>query len=135
MAGRVYSDVIRGRLTVARPRRTHCEVKVYAGTTENSELVEEWEMPKELNSALSLAASQAELQTKRKRFTVTARPENRWYAIEIEGLPPNMAGATQSNLNEGRAGVESMAREVVALLLEVDEKSFDLDITIEGDSK
>lgn len=134
MAGRVYSEVIRGRLTVARPRRTHCEVKVYAGTTESSELVGDWEMPKELNSALVIAAQQAEWQTNRSKFKVTARPESKWYAIGIEGLPPNMAGATQSEITDGREGVESMAREVIALLLEVDEKSFDLDITIEGES-
>jgi hypothetical protein len=62
---RVYKKVIRGRLVVARPRRGFCEVLVYAGETPDTELVGDWEMPREMNSVLYLAAQQAELQTPR----------------------------------------------------------------------
>ncbi len=74
---------------------------------------------------------------KRTAYTVKAEPspEGRWYNIVISGLPPHMAGVTQSLIEEGQGGVEAMAREVVALLLEVDEDSFDLDIEMETEGE
>lgn len=72
--------------------------------------------------------------TDRKTYQVTAERDGRWYAIQIDGLPPNMCGVSQSPADEGMEGVESMAREVVSLLLDVPEGSFDLEVR-EGDLK
>ena len=62
---RIYEEVIDGRLVVARSRRDHVEVKVYAGPTaaRDEEPVGDWVMPKEMRNVLYLAAGQAALQT------------------------------------------------------------------------
>lgn len=73
--------------------------------------------------------------TERTTYAVHAVPDGRWYSITIDDLPPGMVGVTQSPTDEGVEGVESMTREVIALLLQVDGDSFDLDIEIkEGES-
>lgn len=61
--------------------------------------------------------------TERPTYHATATRDGEWYAVKIHDLPPGLAGATQGrDLDDA----ESMAREAIALLLEVDEDSFDL---------
>lgn len=65
MASREVSEIINGRLVVARPRRAEIEVDVYSGTEKDpKQLVGEWGMPKSLG--LVLAMRQAERQTKKE---------------------------------------------------------------------
>ncbi|PSR63982.1 MULTISPECIES: type II toxin-antitoxin system HicB family antitoxin [Nocardia] len=62
-------------------------------------------------------------------YNATATRDGRWWAVEIEGLPPNMVGVTQGrDLEEAK----SMAREVVALLLDVPEDEIDIDLRVAG---
>lgn len=63
MPSREFKQVIRGRLVIARPRRTEIEVEVYSGTEQDPEqLVGEWGMPKLLGipDAMRLAERQTE---------------------------------------------------------------------------
>lgn len=64
MPSREFTKIIRGRLVVARPRRTEIEVDVYSGTEKDPEhLIGEWGMPKALG--IPLAMETAEHQTDR----------------------------------------------------------------------
>jgi hypothetical protein len=68
MSSREIEQVIRGRLVVARPRRSEIEVDVYSGTEKNpDQLIGEWGMPKSLG--IPLAMRQAEFQTDVPRET------------------------------------------------------------------
>lgn len=76
--------------------------------------------------------------SERMTYRVTAVPEGeKFWAVCIDGLPPKMVGATQALREKGEQDIEDMARDAIALLLEVDEDSFDLEIEIkesEGDN-
>lgn len=67
----------------------------------------------------------------RMPYRVTAVPEGEkfWY-VTISGLPPSILGVTQALREKGEQDIEYMARDLVALALEVDEDSFDLEIEI-----
>ncbi|GGT00383.1 MULTISPECIES: type II toxin-antitoxin system HicB family antitoxin [Streptomyces] len=56
-------------------------------------------------------------------YRATARHDGKWWSVSFDNLPKGYGGATQ-----GRtwAEAERMAREAVALLLDVDEDSFEL---------
>ncbi len=71
----------------------------------------------------------------RKTYIVRATPEGKFWALKIEGLPESMFCATQSYMHEGDAGIEVMARDFIALSLEVDENSFDIEITKESEGE
>jgi hypothetical protein len=71
--------------------------------------------------------------TERRTYHATAVKEGRWWAIEIHDLPPHLVGVTQSAVDEGWKEAEAMTKEVIALLLNVDEDSFDVELE-EGDS-
>lgn len=64
--------------------------------------------------------------TERQRYTVRAAPEGKFWVLRIEGLPEYMAGVSQALDEHGPDGIEAMARDAIALLLEVDKDSFDL---------
>lgn len=69
--------------------------------------------------------------SERMTYRVTAVPEGeKFWAILIDGLPPKTGGATQALREKGEQDIEDMARNAIALLLEVDEDSFDLEIEI-----
>ena len=59
-------------------------------------------------------------QKRRKAFTARARREGKWWAISVEGLP----GALSQVRRLDQA--EAMAREVIALVLDVPQNSFDV---------
>lgn len=62
-------------------------------------------------------------------YRATAIRDGRWWAIEIEGLPPGMVGVTQGrDLDDAKA----MAREVVSLLLDVSQDDIDIDLRVSG---
>lgn len=64
MTSREITEIINGRLVIARPRRTEIEIDVYSGTEKDpDQLVGEWGMPKMLG--VPTAMRQAELQTDR----------------------------------------------------------------------
>lgn len=64
MTPREITEIINGRLVVARSRRSEIEVDVYSGTEKDPEqLAGEWGMPKSIG--VPLAMRQAELQTDR----------------------------------------------------------------------
>lgn len=66
--------------------------------------------------------------TERITYHAVAVRDGNWYAIAVHGLPPHLIGVTQARgLEEG----ESMTRECIALLLDVDKDSFDV-ILAEG---
>ena len=68
--------------------------------------------------------------TDRSTYYATVTPSGEWYAVEIQDSSAKMIGATQGrDLDDAKA----MAREAIALLLDVDEDSFDLVLT-EGDA-
>jgi hypothetical protein len=73
--------------------------------------------------------------TDRPMYHATAKQDGRWWAIDIHDLPPHLVGVTQSAVDEGWEEAESMTREVIALLLDVEEDSFDVNLTKEGDKK
>lgn len=56
-------------------------------------------------------------------YRATARHEGKWWSVSFDNLPKGYGGATQ-----GRtwAEAERMAREAIALLLDVEEDSFEL---------
>lgn len=60
----------------------------------------------------------------RNRYTARAERVGAWWAIEVEGVRNAVSQARRLDQ------VEAMAREVVALLLDVAEDSFDLDIEV-----
>lgn len=60
-------------------------------------------------------------------YAATATRDGPWWAVEIDGLPPGMVGATQGrDLDDS----EAMAREVVALLLELPEDDIHIDLRV-----
>lgn len=67
----------------------------------------------------------------RTTYQATATPEGKWWAIRIDGLPDGLIGVTQALVKDGWSEVEEMTREVIALLLDVAEDSFDIEITKE----
>lgn len=60
------------------------------------------------------------MQKKRKVYTARAQREGKWWAISVNGLP----GALSQVRRLDQA--EDMAREVIALVLDVSEDSFDV---------
>ncbi|MQY17764.1 type II toxin-antitoxin system HicB family antitoxin [Nocardia macrotermitis] len=65
-------------------------------------------------------------------YVATATRDGRWWAVEIDGLPPGMVGVTQGrDLDDAKA----MAREVVALLLDVVEDEIDIELRVTGAQK
>lgn len=68
--------------------------------------------------------------SERKTYTVTATPEGKWWVINIDGLPAGLTGVTQA---ESEGEIEEMARECIALLLDVDPQSFDVVISKESE--
>jgi DNA-directed RNA polymerase specialized sigma subunit len=60
------------------------------------------------------------MQKKRKVYTACAHREGKWWAISVKGLP----GALSQVRRLDQA--EAMAREVIALVLDVPEDSFDV---------
>jgi predicted RNase H-like HicB family nuclease len=62
-------------------------------------------------------------------YRAAATRDGRWWAVEIEGLPPNMVGVTQGR---DLAEAEAMATEVVALLLDVPEDDIEIDLRVAG---
>jgi hypothetical protein len=68
---------------------------------------------------------------RRKTYKVTAFPEGeKFWVVRIDGLPEGAVCMTQALREKGEQDIEDMARDFVATLMEVDEKSFDLDIEI-----
>ena len=63
------------------------------------------------------------MQTKRKFYTALANREGKWWAISVKGLP----GALSQVRRLDQA--EAMAREVIALVLDVPEDGFDVVVT------
>lgn len=64
--------------------------------------------------------------TTRPTYHATVVRDGDWFAITVHGLPPHLIGVTQARgLHEG----EAMARECIALLLDIDEDSFDMTLT------
>ena len=70
--------------------------------------------------------------TERGTFKVRAVPEGKFWVIYLDGLPPGCGSVTQALEENGPDGIEAMARDAIALLLEIDENSFDLVITKEN---
>jgi hypothetical protein len=136
---RIQEKVIDGFLAVGRARRACYEVQVYDGETREAELIGDWEMPKALymGDAMEIAVRQSRHESKRPLYTVTAVPEGeKFWVVTIGGLPPNISNTTQALREWGPQDIEVMARDFIALALEVDEHSFRLQITIkenEGD--
>jgi DNA-directed RNA polymerase specialized sigma subunit len=60
------------------------------------------------------------MQKQRKTYTARAQREGKWWAISVKGLP----GALSQVRRLDQA--EAMAREVIALVLDVPEDSFDV---------
>ncbi len=61
MASREITEIINGRLVVARPRRAEIEVDVYSGTEKDpGDLVGEWGMPKALGIPLAMQTAEAQ---------------------------------------------------------------------------
>jgi hypothetical protein len=60
----------------------------------------------------------------RRTYQAVAVRDGRWWAVEIRGLPPNHVGVTQ-----GRtwAEAEEMARDAIAMLLDVPPACFDVE--------
>jgi DNA-directed RNA polymerase specialized sigma subunit len=69
------------------------------------------------------------MQKKRKVYTARAQREGKWWAISVEGLP----GALSQVRRLDQA--EAMAREVIALVLDLPEDSFDVVVTPELNEK
>jgi predicted RNase H-like HicB family nuclease len=65
--------------------------------------------------------------TSRPTYHATATPDGKFLAVEIHDLPPDMVGVTQGRTVDE---AEAMARDAIALLLEVPEDSFDLVLTV-----
>lgn len=71
----------------------------------------------------------------RKTYLVTATPEGeKFWVVRIGNLPEGSPNTTQALRERGERDIEEMARDFIALLLEVDEDSFDLQIVVEGDA-
>ncbi len=62
----------------------------------------------------------------RQTYHIITGREKKWWWIEIEDVPGGFSQARQFR------NVEPMAREVISLLLEVPEDSFDVEITVKG---
>lgn len=71
----------------------------------------------------------------RPTYIVRAVPEGKFWVLHIHGLPPGMFCTTQSMREDGDADIEEMARDFIALSLEVSEKSFDLKIVKENEEE
>lgn len=63
----------------------------------------------------------------RKKYTVITGREKDWWWIEIPDVPSGFSQARQYR------NVESMAREVISLLLDVPEDSFDVEVCVKGE--
>lgn len=55
-----------------------------------------------------------------------------WWVVEVQGLPEGNTPVTQGR---DREDAHAMTRDLIALLLDVDEDSFDIDITFIEDTK
>lgn len=66
--------------------------------------------------------------TERKTYHATAVRDGRWWSIEVHGLPSHLVGVTQSAIDKGWGKAEATVREVIALLLDVEEDSFDVEL-------
>lgn len=78
-----------------------------------------------------IAAEMEARQAERKTYRATAVPEGeKFWVVTIDGLPDNVSNVTQALREEGEQHIEIMARDFISLALEVDEKSFDLDVEI-----
>lgn len=64
-------------------------------------------------------------------YVVHATPEGKFWVLHIHGLPSGMFCTSQALREKGERDIEEMARDFIALSLEVDENSFDLKIVIE----
>ncbi len=73
--------------------------------------------------------------TERPAYVVRALPEGKFWVLHIHGLPPKMFRTTQALQEKGDADIEAMARDFIALSLEVDEQSFDLKIVKENEEE
>lgn len=73
--------------------------------------------------------------SERTTYTVRAVPEGTFWVLHIHGLPPGMFRTTQAMREKGDADIEDMARDFIALSLEVGEKSFDLKIVKEKEEE
>lgn len=83
-----------------------------------------------------IAAEMEARQAERKTYKVTAVPEGeKFWVVTIDGLPSTVSNVTQALREEGERHVEVMARDFISLALEVDEKSFDLDIEIKPEAE
>lgn len=70
--------------------------------------------------------------TDKPKYHATATPEGKFWVIKIDGLPDNLTGVTQAMSD---LDIEEMTRDCIALLLDVDPGSFDVEIEMkEGDS-
>lgn len=70
--------------------------------------------------------------TERPSYNVLATPEGeKFWVVRIFGLPEGKTGVTQALREKGAEDIEAMARECIALQLEVDENSFDLNIVVQ----
>lgn len=74
--------------------------------------------------------------TERKTYHAVAKKSGRWWEIAILDLPEHYVGVTQSAVDQGWEEAKSMTREVIALLLDAEEDSFDVELTekTEGDN-
>lgn len=74
--------------------------------------------------------------TERKTYHVVATPEGeKFWVVRILDLPEGMFSYTQALRANGKGDIWDMAKDFIALSLEVDENSFDLEVEIkEGES-
>lgn len=66
----------------------------------------------------------------KQTFHATATWDGKWWAVQIGGLPEGMVGVTQGR---DKDDAKSMAKEAVALLLNVDESTIEIDMTFAED--
>jgi len=64
----------------------------------------------------------------RKTYHATATKDGKWWAIQIDGLPPHLVGVTQAFVEDGWDEAITMTRDCIALLLDVDPESFDVEL-------
>jgi hypothetical protein len=78
-----------------------------------------------------MAATRAASVGNKKTYKALARRDGRWWAVEIQGLPPNYLGVTR-----GRtwAEAEEMTRDAIAMLLDIPANSFDVEL-LPGDEE
>lgn len=71
----------------------------------------------------------------RKVYGVRTVPEGKFWVLCIDGLPEGMACTTQALREKGDRDIEEMARDFIALSLEVDAYAFDLVVTKESEGE